>query len=225
VLSNHDTVREVSRYARPQAVRSLRNLTDLLDLPADFDLGRRRARAAALLMLALPGGAYVYQGEELGLAEVEDLPDEVLQDPTWEQSGRAERGRDGCRVPIPWSGAEPPFGFSPDTASAPTWLPQPASWRTLTVESETADERSMLALYRRALRIRRERSALGDGTLEWLPAPDGALAFARDPGFACIVNLSGDPVPAPPGAQVLLASGPLTLDGRVPIDTAVWLTT
>ncbi|MBV9805058.1 MAG: alpha-glucosidase, partial [Solirubrobacterales bacterium] len=86
VLSNHDTVREVSRYARPQDVRELRHLVDLIDLPADAATGRRRARAAALLMLALPGGAYVYQGEELGLPEVEDLPDEVLQDPSWEQS-------------------------------------------------------------------------------------------------------------------------------------------
>ena len=106
-----------SRYARPQGVRPLRKLSDLVDLPADFAVGRRRARAAALLMLALPGGAYVYQGEELGLAEVEDLPEEVLQDPGWEQSGRTERGRDGCRVPIPWSGEEPPFGFSPDDAT------------------------------------------------------------------------------------------------------------
>ena len=149
VLSNHDTVREVSRYARPQGVRPLRKLVDLADLPADFAVGRRRARAAALLMLALPGGAYVYQGEELGLAEVEDLPDEVLQDPGWEQSGRTERGRDGCRVPIPWSGEAPPFGFSPPNASAPPWLPQPVAWRELTVEAETGDECSMLELYRR----------------------------------------------------------------------------
>ena len=117
VLSNHDTVREVSRYARQQDARPLRNLNDLLGLPADFAAGRRRARAAALLMLALPGGAYIYQGEELGLAEVEDLPDSVLRDPGWEQSGRTDRGRDGCRVPIPWSGEGPPFGFSPDDAA------------------------------------------------------------------------------------------------------------
>ncbi len=223
VLSNHDTVREVSRYARPQDVRPLRTLTDVADLPADYSLGRRRARAAALLMLALPGGAYVYQGEELGLAEVEDLPEDVLQDPGWEQSGRTERGRDGCRVPIPWSGNEPPFGFSPADASAPPWLPQPRSWGTLTAEAQTGDERSMLELYRRALAIRRGRPALGDGALRWSDAPDGALAFARDPGFVCIVNFSGDPVPMPVGATVLLASGPLTEDGRVPADTSVWL--
>ena len=225
VLSNHDTVREVSRYARPQDVRPLRKLSDLADLPADFAAGRRRARAAALLMLALPGGAYVYQGEELGLAEVEDLPEDVLQDPGWEQSGRTERGRDGCRVPIPWAGEQPPFGFSPDDASAPPWLPQPADWRELTVEAQTGDERSMLELYRRALGLRRAHPALGDGTLKWLGAPAGALAFTRDPGFVCIVNLSGDPVAVPHGAELLISSGPLTDDGRVPFDTSVWLTT
>jgi alpha-glucosidase len=198
---------------------------DLVDLPADFAVGRRRARAAALLMLALPGGAYVYQGEELGLAEVEDLPEEVLQDPGWEQSGRTQRGRDGCRVPMPWSGEEPPFGFSPQDATAPPWLPQPPAWRELTVEAQTGDERSMLELYRRALNLRREQPALGDGTLRWLKAPDGALVFGRDPGFMCIVNLSGDPIPVPDGAELLIASAPLTDDVRVPSDTSVWLTT
>jgi alpha-glucosidase len=215
----------VSRYARPQGERRLRKLDDLTDLPADFALGRRRARAAALLMLALPGGAYVYQGEELGLAEVEDLPEDVLQDPGWEQSGRTERGRDGCRVPIPWSGPAPPFGFSPEGASAPPWLPQPLAWRELTVEAQTGDQQSMLELYRRALRIRRSQPELGDGRLTWLDVPDGTLAFGRGARFACIVNFSGDPVPLPGGAHVLLASGPLTDDGRVPRDTSVWLTT
>jgi alpha-glucosidase len=223
VLSNHDTVREVSRYARPQGVRPLRKLADLVGLPADFVLGARRARAAGLLMLALPGGAYIYQGEELGLAEVEDLPDDVLQDPGWELSGHTDRGRDGCRVPIPWSGTEPPFGFSPGDASAPPWLPQPASWRTLTVEAQTGDGRSTLELYRSALAVRRAHPALGDGSLRWLPAPAGALAFARDPGFACIVNLSAGPVALPGGAKTLISSGPLTVDGRVPADTAAWL--
>jgi alpha-glucosidase len=222
VLSNHDTVREVSRYARPQGVQPLRNLNDLLDLPADFAVGVKRARAAALLMLALPGGAYIYQGEELGLAEVEDLPDDVLRDPGWEQSGRKDRGRDGCRVPIPWSGEEPPFGFSPKDAGTLPWLPQPASWSTLTAESQADDDGSMLELYRSALRIRRAQPALGDGTLEWVAAPTGALAFERGRGFVCVVNVSGDPVRRPAGAKVLLSSGPLTDDGRVPGDTTAW---
>jgi alpha-glucosidase len=196
----------------------------LVDLPADFEVGLMRARAAALLMLALPGGAYVYQGEELGLPEVEDLPDEVLQDPTWEQSGRTDRGRDGCRVPIPWSGDEPPYGFSPEGAGALPWLPQPHSWAALTVESQTGDDASTLELYRRALKIRHGHAALGDGDLRWLDAPEGVISFARDPGFVCIVNLSGDPVSAPRRAEKLLASGPLTEGNRVPMNTAVWYT-
>jgi len=222
VLSNHDTVREVSRYARAQDARPLRTLNDLLELPADFVAGRSRARAAALLMLALPGGAYVYQGEELGLAEVEDLPDSVLTDPGWEQSGRTDRGRDGCRVPIPWSGVAPPFGFSPDGARTRPWLPQPVSWRALTVESQTGADNSMLELYRRALRLRRALPALGDGTLTWLDAPSGALAFRREPRFVCVVNASAAPVLAPAGATLLISSGPLTGEGRVPPDVTAW---
>ncbi len=225
VLSNHDIVREVSRYARPQGVRELRHLDDLLELPADFELGVKRARAAALLMLALPGGAYVYQGEELGLAEVEDLPDDVLQDPGWKQSGYTLRGRDGCRVPIPWSGQEPPFGFTLNGATAAPWLPQPRSWGTVTVQAQTGDERSMLELYRLALRIRREHPALGDGAMHWIDAPEGALAFARDPGFVCVVNMSGDHAAAPHGAELLLSSGDLGSDAAVPADTAAWFTT
>ncbi|HWC85648.1 MAG TPA: glycoside hydrolase family 13 protein [Solirubrobacteraceae bacterium] len=222
VLSNHDTVREVSRYARRQGERPLRNLNDMLGLPADFAAGLRRARAAALLMLALPGGAYIYQGEELGLPEVEDLPDEVLRDPGWEQSGRTDRGRDGCRVPIPWSGEAPPFGFSPRDAREP-WLPQPVFWRELTVQAQTEDEGSMLELYRRALRIRRARAELGDGSLRWLEAPRGVLAFARDPGVVCVVNISADAaVPGQEGAELLISSGPLDGDGRVPVDVAAW---
>ena len=222
VLSNHDTVREISRYARPQNARPLRNLNDLLDLPADFAVGLRRARAAALLMLALPGGAYIYQGEELGLTEVEDLPDSVLRDPGWEQSGHTDRGRDGCRVPIPWSGDKSPFGFSPDDARAAPWLPQPESWRGLTVQSQTGADGSVLELYRRALQIRRAQPALGDGTLTWLDAPAGALAFAREPGFACVVNVTAEPLIPPEDAQLLLASGPLSSRGRIPADVAAW---
>ena len=152
--------------------------------------GAKRARAAALLMLALPGGAYVYQGEELGLAEVEDLPEEMLQDPGWKQSGYTLRGRDGCRVPIPWSGEEPPFGFTPNGASAPPWLPQPRSWRTLTVQAQTGDERSMLELYRRALRSaveqpgarRRDAAVAGRarGCAGFRPRP--AVRVRRQPG-------------------------------------------
>ena len=223
VLSNHDVARHVSRYARPQTERELRSLIDLIGLPADLALGQRRARAAALLMLALPGGAYVYQGEELGLWEVEDLPDDVLQDPTWARSEHTDRGRDGCRVPIPWSGDVPPFGFSPAGSTAPPWLPQPAEWKDCTVEAEVADPNSVLQLYRAALRQRRDHPALGDGDLTWVESVPGVLCFTREPGFQCLVNISSGPVQLPAGARVLLASADLTTDGAVVPDTAVWL--
>jgi alpha-glucosidase len=223
VLSNHDTARHLSRYARePTGERGV-NLRHLLGRPADLARGTRRARAAALLMLALPGGAYLYQGEELGLPEVEDLPIEVLDDPVWERSGRTDRGRDGCRVPIPWAPGGPPYGFSPAGAALPPWLPQPPAWEALAVAVQDGAPASMLELYRAALRLRRAHPALGDGTLRWLEMPDGVLAFARDPGFACVVNVSGAPSPLPAGTDVLLASGPLAADGTVPPDTTVWL--
>ncbi|MGE3663856.1 MAG: glycoside hydrolase family 13 protein [Pseudonocardia sp.] len=220
VLSNHDVARHLSRYARPQAVGDPPNLERLREQPADLALGTRRSRAAVLLTLALPGGAYVYQGEELGLPEVEDLPEEVLQDPTWRRSGHTDRGRDGCRVPIPWSGDNPPYGFGP--GAGPTWLPQPADWGPLTVAAQEGDPDSMLELYRAALRIRAVTPALGDGglTLRGDLGPE-VVAFDREPGFTCVVNMGPAPVPLPAG-EPLLASGPLD-GGALPRDTAVWL--
>ena len=152
VLTSHDEIRPVTRYGRPTT--SSYFITDGEGEVPDLELGTRRARAAAMLMLALPGGAYIYQGEELGLPNVDDLPDEVLQDPMFLRSGGAMRGRDGCRVPLPWSGSTPPFGFSPEGVQP--WLPQPESWRDLTVEAESGDPESMLSLYRAALRLRRD---------------------------------------------------------------------
>jgi alpha-glucosidase len=211
VLSNHDVTRHVTRYGRKDTGYGQRTF----GAPVDLALGTRRARAAALLTMALPGGVYVYQGDELGLPEVEDLPVELRQDPTLLRSGGTDLGRDGCRVPIPWNGEHPPFGFS---ASADPWLPQPTEWRDRTVAAEQADDQSHLRLYQQALRI---RPRLTEKPMEWLPAPDHVLAFTRG-GLTCVVNLSGDPVEPPPHKEVLLASGPLT-DGLLPPDTAAWL--
>ena len=222
VLSNHDVARHASRYARPRQKFGF-SLMDLLGEPADLQVGRRRARAAVLLTLGLPGGAYIYQGEELGLAEVEDLPEEALQDPTWERSGHVDRGRDGCRVPIPWSGSRPPYGFSPEGTSQPTWLPQPEDWATLTVEAQTGDPSSMLELYRSALRLRRAESSLVDGELTWLELPEGSLGFQRGRDFVCLVNVSADPIGLPAAAHVLLSSVEIPEDGRLPADASVWI--
>ncbi|MEU9028265.1 glycoside hydrolase family 13 protein [Streptomyces sp. NPDC048383] len=205
VLSNHDVVRHRTRFGSLE-----------------------RARAAALLMLALPGSAYVYQGEELGLPEVVDLPDEVRQDPSFFKANGQDGLRDGCRVPIPWSGDRAPYGFG----DGGSWLPQPAEWAGLSVEAQTGDPASTLELYRAALRIRREQSDLGAGDhVEWLPAPAGVLAFRRG-RFVCTVNTTGEPVAyaAPGASEVLLsscapdvagtASG--VLPGVLPADSAVW---
>lgn len=223
VLACHDAARTVSRLAREQADAPVRSLADLLERPADFEVGQLRARAAVLLLLALPGGAYLYQGEELGLPEVEDLPPDVRRDPTWERSGHRDPGRDGCRVPLPWSGTQPPFGFSPEGASKLPWLPQPPAWADRTVEALAGDPDSMLSLYHRALRLRRDHPALGDGTLRWLPSPPECLFFARDPGFGCLVNISSYPVSLPEGTGVLLASQSLGPDRQLARDTAAWL--
>ncbi|WP_291416952.1 glycoside hydrolase family 13 protein [Actinophytocola sp.] len=221
VLSNHDVTRHVTRYGRADTSFSFADRQHLA--PTDPVLGTRRARAAALLTMALPGGVYVYQGEELGLSEVEDLPDAVRQDPVFKRTAGADIGRDGCRVPLPWSGDAAPYGFS-NNGTAP-WLPQPAGWAAFTVEAQTDDPGSMLELYRRALRLRSANPALGDGRMTWLPdLPAGVLGFDRDLGFTCVVNLSPDPVELPAPDQVLLSSQPLE-GSLLPPDTTVWLRT
>ena len=223
VLSNHDVVRHVTRYGKPQSTGPFNNAPDMVAdrAPADLELGRRRARAATLLMLALPGGAYVYQGEELGLEEVEDIPEDLLQDPVWERSGRTQRGRDGCRVPLPWDGDAAPFGFGPPDATP--WLPQPAHWRQLSVAAQEVEPGSMLHFYRTALAARRSTAALGDGDMQWLDAPDGVLAFSRAPGFTCWVNFTEGAVQLPEGARVVLTSEPLDGSGALPAQAAAWL--
>ena len=217
VLSNHDAMRHVTRFGRPSTERRHREPLEAVE--SDLELGTRRARAAILLMLALPGCAYLYQGEELGLPEVLDLPPEVFDDPIWARSGHTIRGRDGCRVPLPWAGEAPPFEFGP--GGSKPWLPQPASWRTLTAEAEARDPGSMLSLYRTALRVRREHPGLATDAFRWLPGPDGTLIFERGGGLRCAVNLSTRSIDLPPGARVVLASAHLDGDTLRP-DGAAW---
>ncbi|MFC9514671.1 alpha-amylase family glycosyl hydrolase [Nocardiaceae bacterium NPDC056970] len=197
-LSNHDVEREVTRYgAGPR--------------------GTARARAMALVELALPGASFIYNGAELGLPNV-DLPDEVLQDPVWERSGHTERGRDGCRVPLPWEGTLPPFGFStePDT-----WLPIPAEWTDLTVEAQLEDVHSTLSLYRAALEVRATLPECSGDEIDWYGSPPGCFAFRRRGGLICVLNATDAPIQLPPGT-VVLSSLPLA-DGLLPADSAAWL--
>lgn len=219
VLGSHDDVRLVSRYGRTTTWSQ--HVTDAADEVPDIGLGTRRARAAALLMLALPGGAYIYQGDELGLPNVDDLPDEVLQDPFFRRSGGTMRGRDGCRVPMPWSGEAPPFGFCPDHVTA--WLPQPKDWAHLSVAAQLRDPASMLRLYQDALRLRRRLlSGAADDDLTWHDSPSGVLDFSRGSHLRCVANISTQPHVLDEGVTVLLASQPL-VDGALPVDAAAWL--
>ena len=202
VFGNHDVQRQVTRYGGEA-------------------LGERRARAAVMLLLALPGSAFLYQGDELGLPDVR-LPDKALQDPIWERSGHTIRGRDGCRVPLPWAGAAPAYAFSP--TATPSWLPMPTDWQPLTVEAQQTDPGSMLALHRAALGQRKREPALGDGVLEWQPSPATVLDFVRphpDGSVRCIVNLGSGPIRLPPG-ELLLGSA-MQQGDVLPPDTAVWL--
>ncbi|GHH95122.1 glycoside hydrolase family 13 protein [Streptomyces capillispiralis] len=214
VLCNHDVTRTVTRYGR--ADTGFDFATKAFGTPTDLALGTRRARAAALLSLALPGAVYLYQGEELGLPEVE-LARELIQDPMHARSGGTDPGRDGCRVPLPWEAEAPYAGFG---SRQTPWLPQPDGWADYAVDRQLGDPGSMLSLYRRAIRL---RPGFGDGPLTWLPAPEGVLHFVRDGGAHCLVNLAATPAVLPGHAEVLLASGPLDADGRLPRDTAVWL--
>ncbi|SEF57318.1 alpha-glucosidase [Actinacidiphila yanglinensis] len=221
VLCNHDVTRTVTRYGREDTGFDF--ATKAFGVPTDLELGTRRARAAALLTLALPGSVYLYQGEELGLPEVEDIPTDRLQDPMYLRSPGTNPGRDGCRVPLPWSGDASPFGFSPPESAEP-WLPQPAGWAARTAEIQSADPASMLSLYRAAIRLRGEEPALaGDGPLEWLDTAPEVLAFRRPDRFVCLVNLGDTAAELPEHQELLLTSGPLGEDSGVPQDTAVWL--
>ncbi len=157
---------------------------------------------------------------ELGLPEVEDIPPERKQDPMWRRSGGVDPGRDGCRTPMPWTGSQPPYGFSPDGA-AQSWLDQPADWAPLTVDAQQGDPGSMLSLYREGLRLRRSVPWSGDA-ITWLPTGDDVLAFSRGDGFACLVNFGPEPVVVPDGAEVLIASNDLE-GGALQQDTTVWL--
>ncbi|MER5699551.1 alpha-amylase family glycosyl hydrolase [Streptomyces mirabilis] len=205
-LNNHDQVRTVSRYAD----------TDSVSGPA-------RAAAAALLMLALPGAAYLYQGEELGLPEVEDIPDEFVTDPIFHRTGRRAGIRDGCRVPLPWAGGQSPFGFSPGDAAAAPWIPQPDYFAAHTAERALADTGSFLHLYREALQLRRTLPQFASTVFEWLPSPAGTLAFTRGDGMVCVANFGSDPVLAPVQEPPLIASAPCPPGLLPPATTAWWM--
>lgn len=218
VLSNHDVVRHATRLSltgeNPQGTGIGPGHPGL----PDRETGLARARAATALMLALPGSAYIYQGEELGLDEVHDLPDAARQDPTWFRTAGERFGRDGCRVPLPWAGEAESFGFS---SGATPWLPQPERWKDLSRDVQRADPDSTLSLYRRMLALRAAHD-LGLGELRWLPGAEDAVLMFSNQDLTVLANTGTKPVELPAGHQVLLATSPLE-GSQVPADCTVWL--
>jgi alpha-glucosidase len=227
VLENHDVTRTPDRFALGIIGGKGGTTAIRHGDPAKLDLnvGRQRAVAGTLLMLALPGGAYIYQGQEIALPEVRDLPESALQDPTWFQSNKKDRGRDGCRVPIPWtSNSAGAFGFSSDTSitSDQTWLPQSPWMGQYAVDAQQGQEFSPLEVTRRALEIRKNESGLGDGPIEWLDFGKEILAFERPGDFVCVVNFGSKAFTLPRHTDVLVSTQPI-VSGVLPADTAVWL--
>jgi alpha-glucosidase len=204
VLSNHDVQRHVSRYGGGRR-------------------GLARARAATLTMLGLPGSAYLYAGEELGLPQV-DVPVESRQDPEWRRGDG--RGRDGCRVPLPWSGRTQPYGFSSPGAAAP-WLPQPDYWGALSVAAQEDDPNSTLHFYRQILASRRELAPTLAREVTLLPTSPGVLSFARQPGFVCVLNCSSRRARLPVAGDLLISScdESAVRGGMIDADTAAWFMT
>lgn len=216
VLSNHDVVRHATRLGMAMTPTHGDGLGPSSEMP-DAALGLARARAATLLMLALPGSAYLYQGEELGLPEVPTIPNYARQDPMWFRSGGAQYGRDGCRVPIPWSTDGDSFGFSP---TGRAWLPQPPEWAALSWQSQVQDPHSTLSLYRSVLRLRTEYK-LGAGKLIWVPRESTHVLSFINNDVIVASNFSDVDANLPEG--VILASSFASPSDKLRPDECVWV--
>ncbi|WP_309621153.1 glycoside hydrolase family 13 protein [Salinibacterium sp.] len=217
VLSNHDVVRHATRLALHADVPQGSGIGPKTPGKPDTASGLRRARAATSLMLSLPGSAYLYQGEELGLPEDMELPDSARQDPTWLRTNHEKYGRDGCRVPVPWEADKPSYGFGP---SGNSWLPQPEDWAPYARDAQEGVAGSTLELYRTALALRSEHR-LGAGAVQWLDGYGPDVIALRNGPVTVIVNLGKVAVELPIG-ELLLASEDI-IGGALPADTAVWL--
>ena len=238
VLENHDVIRTPTRYAPIlgevafQEENSELNLSGPTDwrTPRNLEIGRKRARAGLLNMLALPGSAYIYQGQELGLEEVLSIPDHLRQDPAFVTSGGEHLGRDGCRVPLPWDANSSSLGFNDSDA---LWLPQPEHWAELTADNQVSDVESVLSLTTRALALRKNLGALGgivDGVapLIWDKAASGLLSYIRParlngPAIRCVVNMSESWLPIPDGKVLIESETGCVVDGKIASNSSVWL--
>lgn len=225
VLSNHDTVRHSTRYGLSDPTTFPKGISAEDEQP-DERLGWARGRAAAMVMLGLPGSSYVYQGDELSLPEHTTLAAEARQDPSFFRTGGKERGRDGCRVPMPWAAELPGYGFADDGGSpAAPWLPQPDSYSAYAADRQVGVEGSTFELYRSLLAVRQERG-LGRGSLEWAAvhnAEHGILAYTNG-DLLVLANMGDAPVELPATHRVVASSHiEAVLDGALSADAAVWM--
>lgn len=223
VLSNHDVVRHVTRLGLPAVVEGREmnpNGVRATDPQPDVELGLRRAKAATLQMLGLPGSAYLYNGEEFGTPDHTEMPDEYRQDPAFERKGRTEAGRDGCRVPLAWEADKPAYGFS---TTGKSWLPQPETYRAVAADVQKADPTSTFHLYKNVLRLRREHN-IGLGSLAWLDdfASSTEVIAYQNGDVIVVTNFADAPFALPAGAEILASSEPL-VDGAVGTDVCVWI--
>mgnify|MGYP003564496948 FL=1 len=218
VLSNHDVIRHTSRFGLSHVPAQGAGIGPDDEQP-DEELGLRRARAASAFMLGLPGGAYIYQGEELGLPEHTTLEHKFRQDPTYFRTNGDRVGRDGCRVPIPWEHDKPSFGFGP---SEKTWLPQPENFASYARDVQEGVEGSTLELYKKLLRLRKANK-LGAGDFHWLEplCTESALAFENS-GVAVISNM-GDPISLPSGEILVTTQKDLQAGGMLETDQTAWI--
>ncbi|WP_104112048.1 glycoside hydrolase family 13 protein [Arthrobacter sp. N199823] len=235
VLSNHDVVRHATRFGYDGGSPRDGDGVGAGDEQPNLALGRQRAAAASLFMLALPGACYLYQGEELGLPDHTTLPNDARQDPTFARTGGERIGRDGCRVPLPWVAGSPAAGFSDGsgagvagtqddgaTPSAP-WLPQPLDWSSYARDSQANDPASHLSLYRKALALRRELQ-LGTGSLQWAEeyCSEGSLAFLNGSTLV-LINTGNEPLRLPAGTVIARSLPDLGDNAELESSEAIWL--
>ena len=216
VLENHDKPRSPSRFGLPHDLDLMDWVTsDGKSADENRELGSARANAAISMLLALPGCTYIYQGEELGLFEVTDIPHDQIQDPMWKRNLFTAKGRDGCRVPLPWTSTGPSFGFGSDGSH----LPQPSWFKDYAVDVQTSPG-STLNLYRKALKLRKELQTSEEYT--WIETDDKeVLHFSRPNGWHCLSNFNGKPFEIPAG-EIVFSTGSL-VDGKLGPATTVWL--
>ncbi|WP_040494617.1 alpha-amylase family glycosyl hydrolase [Ilumatobacter nonamiensis] len=236
-LNNHDVQRVVTRLGRDNATDPstvTNNALESVATSVDIAVGLRRARAMITLAMAMPGSIYLYMGEELGLPEVLDMPDDRRQDPVFITTNGERLGRDGCRVPLPWTDdPSTNFGFSASPDASEPWLPQPEWWGEVAVDVVDQQDDATLDLYRELIAARRELAVPEGLGAMVLDLGDGLVAVRRGKLIA-VTNVTATPIALDSDhdegiadAMPVFASEPdeLHTPGVIPPDSTIWFST